>query len=65
MHAYLNYPKYEELPNTIVLVYKLHADICESTCLEMHAQRSQPKAFLAKPLGYIRFCQELCASERS
>ena len=37
MHAYLNYPKYEELPNAIALVYKQQVDICESTCLEENA----------------------------
>ena len=68
MHAYLNYPKYEELPNAIALIYKQQVDICESTCLEENAcaaQRSQAKTFLAKPFGYIRFRQELCAFKGS
>ena len=37
MHVHLNFPKYEELPNTIALVYKQQADICEFTCLEENA----------------------------
>ena len=37
MHAYLNFLKYEELPNAIALVYKQQADIYESTCLEENA----------------------------
>ena len=38
MHAYLNYPKYEELPNAIALIYKQHADICESICLGVRSE---------------------------
>ena len=37
MHAYLNFLKYEELPNAIEHVYKQQADFCESTCLEENA----------------------------
>ena len=41
MYAYLNYPKNEELPNAIALVYKQQADICESTYLEEKACASK------------------------
>ena len=41
MYAYLNYPKNEELPNAISLVYEQQADICESTSLEEKACASK------------------------
>ena len=66
MHAYLIFLKHEELPNANALVSKQQANICESTCLEENACAAKSsKDFLAKPFGYIRFRQELCAFEGS
>ena len=54
MHAYLNFSKYEELPNTIALVYKKKADICESTCLEENACAAKSNEDISRQFVWLR-----------